>query len=134
MGASFDWIKKNYDCGGQKVTNALDAVFKDSNGNQFKTAAQTAITYFQQAYASDNWKDLMAAYLIAGVDAGKEFPAWCSFLEDMSKNNKGYISQIAQERYTALQTSTGIQTTTHKKGNSVDIDTSGNPHVISSRC
>jgi hypothetical protein len=62
---------------------------------------------------ADNWKDLIIAYLVAGVDVGDEFPAWVAYLKQLGTNNPAYIVSIAQARLTALTTNTGLTTHTH---------------------
>jgi hypothetical protein len=139
MGAGFSAKLRNYDCGGQQVTNKLDQVFRNPgpSGNpnpKFKFAKDHNNFDKVPVNKKDNWKDLLIAYLKAGVDVGNELPAWVSYLEDLGAGEDGdpgpqQISLIAGIRYNALITNTGIETKTHRSGH---VETP--PGVIDSPC
>jgi hypothetical protein len=105
MGGSFDIKTKLITCGGEQVTAKLNQVFLNPGTQPY-----------QQPPYQDNWKDLLIAYLIAGVNAGNEFPAWCFYLEAVGAQN---IKAIAEARYDALNSNQGMLTHTHGGGGGV---------------
>ena len=139
MGAGFTRKMRNYDCGGQHVTNALDQVFKNPGppghlNPKFKYAKDHNTFDRVPLNKKGNWWDLLMAYIIAGVDVGDEWTAWRSYLEDLGAGEDGdpgpqQISAIASMRFNALNTDTGIETKTHPHGH---VQTSTG--VINSPC
>jgi hypothetical protein len=108
--------KYTYDCKGEGVTKELDKVFADPNKQAFKDAQ--ANNHFDIVKnVAGNWKDLLVAYGQAGVKVkGKEFDVWCAYLEDLGDGPNGSpqnIVDIAQIRLNALNSGTGVSTTTH---------------------
>ena len=82
----------------------------------------------------DNWKDLLIAYVVAGVDVGNEWEAWVAYLRSLGAggdNEPGpqSISTIASMRFNALINDTAIVTKTHPHGR---VQTS--PGLIDSPC
>ena len=139
MGGSFDRKIRTFDCNGQHVTNGLDQVFRNpgnpGNPNPKFQYAKDHNTFDRVPLnKKGNWKDLIIAYIIAGVDVGNEWEAWCAYLEALGAgedNEQGpqNISAIASMRFNALNTDTGIQTKTHPRGH---VQTS--PGIIDSPC
>jgi hypothetical protein len=134
MGGGFDPKMRNYNCGGQQVTNALNQVFKNPGTPKFKYAKDH--NTFDQVghHKKGNWNELLTAYQTAGVDVGGELLAWTSYLEDLGTGEDGdpgpqQISKIAKMRLDALNNDTGIDTKTHRHG---QVQTS--PGVIDSPC
>jgi hypothetical protein len=120
MGGSFNPLTKAIDCNGQLITAKLNQVFKTPGTRKYKDAQAQNIFDKVLPNAKDNWKDLLIAYVYAGVDAGDEFPAWVSYLEALGNGPQGpqYIYAIAQMRYNALTANPpqGIDTKTHPGG------------------
>jgi hypothetical protein len=115
--------KYSYDCKGQHVAKALDHVFADPTSKAFQDAQ--ANNHFDLVQnAAGNWKDLLIAYGQAGVKVtGKEFNVWCAYLEELGDGPNGSpqnIFDIAQTRLNALNTGTGVSTTTHQGGHKVN--------------
>jgi hypothetical protein len=123
MGAGFSRIAAIIDCKGQSVTAKLDQVFKNPGTAKYNYA-QTNNTFGTVPNAQNNWKDLIIAYVVAGVDIGDEGHAWVFYLQQLDPQ---YIYNIAQARFTALQTNAGVTTTTHdpNKGGHAPIITAG---------
>jgi hypothetical protein len=125
MGGSFDIKTRLIDCGGQQVTNKLNQVFRNPGTPPYQQALG-AIDLFktiaQQNPYQDNWKDLLVAYLVAGVDVDKEFPAWIFYLQAVGSQN---ITAIAKARFDALNSNQGMVTHTHGGGGRVNT-TPGN--------
>jgi hypothetical protein len=126
MGGSFTRKSRNYDCGGQQITAMLNQVFKDPGTPpnlkpKFQYAKDHNIFDQVPLNKKGNWKDLFIAYVVAGVDVGKECEAWVSYLEDLGTGEDGdpgpqQISAIASVRYNALINNTPIDTKTHPRG------------------
>jgi hypothetical protein len=118
MGGGFNPLTRAIDCDGQLITAKLNQVFKNPGTRKFKDAQ--AQNMFDKVLPDDpdNWKDLLIAYVYAGVDAGDEFPAWVSYLQALGGGLQGpqYVYAIAQMRYNALINNTGIDTKTHPGG------------------
>jgi hypothetical protein len=140
MGAGFDRKRMNYDCGGQLVTAKLNQVFRNPTSSKYKQARDHN-TFGKIQNVQDNWKDLIIAYLVAGVDVGDEFPAWVTYLEALGAGATGTqgplnIYLIAQARYTALTGDVGMDTKTNGNGGPVHTTpgSGGNPTVIDSPC
>lgn len=118
MGGAFNPLTKAIDCDGQLITAKLNQVFKTPGTRKYKDAQAQNIFDKVLPDREDNWKDLLIAYVYAGVDAGDEFPAWVSYLEALGGGLRGpeYIYTIAQMRYNALKANKGIDTKTHPGG------------------
>jgi len=122
-------------CNGQTVTNQLNQVFKIPGTPQYQQAQANKGSFGNIQNVQDNWKDLIIAYLMAGVDVGKEWPAWCAYLQLLGAGPTGTqgpqnIYDIAQTRFQALNGSVGIDTTTHGGGGPVHTT----PNTIDSPC
>ncbi len=121
MGGAFNPLTKTFDCQGQAITAKLNQVFKTPGTSKYKTAQKQ--NWFDKVLpdATDNWKDLLIAYVYAGVDVGDEFPAWVLYLQALGGGLDGpqNIYAIAQMRYNALTANPpqGIDTKTHEGGN-----------------
>lgn len=137
MGGSFDARTRVILCNGQGVTNKLNQVFRNPATPQYQKA-QANNTFGNIQNVQGNWKDLIIAYLTAGVDVGGEWPAWCAYLEQLGAGPQGAqnIYLIAQARNTALTGNVGMDTTTHGGGGPVHtIPGSGSqPSMIDSPC
>jgi hypothetical protein len=142
MGAGFAKTKMIV-CTGQLVTNKLDQVFKDpgSSGHpnpKYQFAKDNNTFDRVQQNVQDNWKDLLIAYVVAGVDVGNEWPAWAAYLEALGTGPQGpqNIYLIAQTRWSALNGNQGVQTKTHGGGGPVQKlpASGGNPITIDSPC
>jgi hypothetical protein len=134
MGAGFDRKTRMINCNGQGVTNKLNQVFRNPGTPQYQYA-QANNTFGAIQNVQDNYKDLIIAYVVAGVDAGKEWPAWCAYLEQLGAGATGTqgpqnIYDIAQTRDTALNGNTGIDTKTQGGGGPVHTT----PSTIDSPC
>jgi len=121
MGGSFDIKTRLITCSGQQVTNELNRVFRNPESTAYQHALNAKGLFKEIAdggAVQDNWKDLLVAYLIAGVDAKQEFPAWCYYLEALGAQN---IADIAQARFDALNATPnqGMYTHTHGGGGRV---------------
>ena len=141
MGGGFDRKTRMLLCSGEQVTSKLNQVFRNPGTPQYQQA-QGAKSLFgdivQRGLVKDNWKDLLIAYLIAGVDVDKEFPAWCFYLETLGAGAQGQqnIIDIAQARFTALDNNQGMYTHTHSGGGHVHTTpgSGSNPADIDSPC
>ena len=117
MGGGFIPLSRKFDCKGQGVTKELDKVFADPNKQAFKDAKDN--NYFGEPYVQNdegNWKDLLLAYVLAGVKVvGIEFAAWREYLQLLGTGPAGaqVIYEIAQKRYNDLINDVGVTTTTH---------------------
>ncbi len=130
-------------CTGQQVTNQLNQVFRNPGTPQYQ-AAQAHNTFGAIQNVQGNWKDLIIAYLRAGVDVGNEFPAWVAYLEQLGAGATGTqgplnIYLIAQARNTALTANPpqGMDTNTHGGGGPVHTapgTAGGQPAMIDSPC
>jgi hypothetical protein len=124
MGAGFHPLSRKFDCKGQGVTKELDKVFADNKKSEFQTAKDN--NYFGEPYVQNvegNWKDLLIAYLQAGVTVkGKEFVAWREYLELLGTGPAGaqVIYELAQARLVALTGDVGVTTTTHSGDHKVN--------------
>jgi hypothetical protein len=133
MGGAFNPLTKAFDCENQQITAKLNQVFKNPGTGKY-IAAQNQ-NWFDKVLpdAADNWKDLLIAYVYAGVDVGNEFPSWVSYLKALGTGLHGpeYIYAIAQMRYKALTANPpqGIDTKTHQGGG-----VQASAGVISSPC
>jgi hypothetical protein len=141
MGGGFAKTR-TIDCNGQLVTNQLNQVFRNPGTPQYRDA-QANNTFGNIQNVQGNWKDLIIAYLRAGVDVGSEFPAWCAYLEQLGAGATGTqgpqnIYDIAQARNTALTANPpqGMDTNTGPGGRSVHTapGSGGNPTTIVSPC
>jgi hypothetical protein len=139
MGGAFDFRTKKFDCGGQAVVAKLNQVFGNPATNAYKQA-QANNTFGNIQNAQDNWKDLIIAYLVAGVDVGTEFPAWVAYLEQLGAGATGpqNIYAIAQARNTALTANPPLGMDTSTNGNGGPVHThkgsGANPTTIDSPC
>jgi hypothetical protein len=143
MGAGFSPKTNMIEYNGQQVTIKLDQVFRNPGTPRYQKA-QAASQYFGNVKnEKDNWKDLLIAYLRAGVDVGNEFPAWCEYLSQLGAGNTGTqgpqnIYDIAQARFNALTHNPpqGMQTRTHGGGGPVHTQpgSGANPADIDSPC
>lgn len=136
MGAGFNPLTKVFDCTGQQVVNKLNQIFRNPgnpvNPNPKFQYAQSNNTFDRVLpNVQDNWKDLLIAYVVAGVDVGNEWPAWAAYLEALGTGPQGpqNIYAIAQMRFNALNNNQGIDTKTHAGG---PVQTS--PGTINSPC
>jgi hypothetical protein len=124
MGGSFDIKTKIFACNGQQVTNGLNQVFRNPGTSEYQQALAAKSLFgdiVQRGLVQDNWKDLLIAYLIAGVDVKKEFPAWCYYLQALGAGAQGQqnIVDIAHARFTALDSNQGMYTHTNGNGGPV---------------
>jgi hypothetical protein len=128
MGGSFDRKlgRYGYNCGGEKITKALNDVFQNKNSNEFKEAQLHNHFDIVQQNDPNNWKDLLTAYGQAGVKVkGAEFNVWCQYLQDLGTGPNGSpknIWDIAQTRMKALNSDKGYKTKTHGTDHKVKID------------
>src|SRR4051794_24597760 len=134
MGGSFNAKTKVIDCNGQRVTVGLDQVFKNPGNPKFTYAKGHNIFNQVPNAKKDNWKDLIIAYMVAGVDVGNEWEAWVTYLQGLGAGADGdpgpqQISAIASMRFDALINDKGIVTKTHPRGH---VQTS--PGLIDSPC
>ena len=127
-------------CNGQLVTAKLNQVF-GTPGNSPYLNAQKYNTFGGIQNVQGNWKDLIIAYVVAGVDVGKEWPAWVAYLEQLGAGATGTqgplnIYNIAQARNTALTGDVGMDTTTNGNGGPVHTTPGGGgqPCKIDSPC
>lgn len=134
MGSGFDPKTKAIDCNGQLVTNKLNQVFKNPGTPKYQYAQDNNTFDRVLPNAPDNWKDLLIAYVVAGVDVGNEWPAWAAYLEALGTGPQGSqnIYAIAKTRYDALTSvpPKGIDTKTHGGGGPVQAT----PTTINSPC
>jgi hypothetical protein len=107
------------DCQGQTVTNQLNQVFRNPGTPKYNNA-QALNPFGAIQNVAGNWKDLLIAYLKVGVDVGNEFPAWVAYLETLG-NDPNNIYKIAQTRFAALNTNSGVDTKTHAGGHTVGV-------------
>ncbi len=140
MGGAFDFRTKKFDCNGQAVIVRLNQVFRDPNSRKYKLA-QDNNTFGDVQNVEGNWKDLLIAYLRAGVDVGDEFPAWVAYLEELGAGPTGTqgpqnIYNIAQTRFLALSGSVGMDTNTQGGGGPVRTHhgSGASPSTIDSPC
>lgn len=142
MGAGFDRRTRAIMCNGQTVTAKLNQVFGNPSTQAYQQA-QANNTFGNIQNVQNNWKDLIIAYLVAGVDVGKEFPAWVAYLEQLGAGATGTqgplnIYLIAQARNAALTASPpqGMDTTTNSNGGPVHTHpgSGANPSTIDSPC
>ena len=138
MGSGFDPKNIAFACNGQRITAQLNVVFGTAGSNPFKKA-QAHNTFGNIQNVEGNWKDLIIAYLRAGVDVGDEFPAWVAYLEMLGAGATGTqgpqsIYNIAQTRNNALIANggagRGIDTRTGPSGGPVHTT----PSTIVSPC
>ena len=138
MGGAFDPKTKVFLCNGQGITNELDKVFRNPADSKYKRARRNNSFDRVLPDAQDNWKDLIIAYAVAGVDVGDEWAAWCAYLEALGRGPQGpqNIYLIAQTRFNALRDNKGIETKTHGGGSPVHTTpgSGGNPITIDSPC
>jgi hypothetical protein len=129
-------------CDGQAVTIRLNQVFRNPASRKYKQA-QDSNTFGKILNVEGNWKDLLIAYLYAGVDVGDEFPAWVAYLEALGAGATGTqgpqnIYDIAQARNTALTATPpqGMETNTRGGGGGVHTrpGSGANPTTIDSPC
>ena len=142
MGAGFDRRTKTINCNGQGVTNKLNQVFRNPGTPQYQNA-QKYNNFGNIQNVQGNWKDLFIAYVVAGVDAGNEWPAWVAYLELLGAGATGTqgplnIYLIAQARNAALTASPpqGMDTSTQGNGGPVHTTPGGGsqPCTIDSPC
>jgi hypothetical protein len=142
MGSGFDPKTKMMLCNGQLITAKLNQVFRTPGTRKYRDA-QANNTFGAIQNVEGNWKDLLIAYLRAGVDVSDEFPAWVAYLEALGAGPTGTLGpqniyNIAQTRYTAL-TSTppvGMETNTRAGGGPVNTrpGSGAQPSTIDSPC
>jgi hypothetical protein len=137
MGGAFDRRTKLILCSGQGVTNQLNQVFRNPGTSPYNKAKNNN-TFGSIQNVQGNWKDLIIAYLVAGVDVGNAWPAWCAYLEQLGAGVQGALNiyLIAQARNTALTGDVGMDTTTHGNGGPVHTTPGGGtqPCIINSPC
>lgn len=124
MGAGFNPKTRVILCSGQQITNKLDQVFRNPGTPPYQQAQGVSSDFgdiVQNGAVQNNWKDLLIAYLRAGVDVGNEFPAWVEYLEQLGSGAGGpqNIVEIARLRYNSL---------TGDNGNGIGMATSTGPH------
>ena len=110
-------------CDGQLVTARAEPGVPEFRVSQIQ-AGQDSNTFGKIQNVEGNWKDLLIAYLYAGVDVGDEFPAWVAYLEQLGAGATGTqgphnIYDIAQARNTALIGNLGMDTNTRGGGGPV---------------
>jgi hypothetical protein len=132
MGGGFDRKTRVIDCLGQQVTNTLNQVFRNPGTPKYQYAQANNTFDTVLPNVQGNWKDLIIAYVVAGVDVGNEWPAWVAYLETLGTAAQGpqNIYDIAQTRYNALRNNLGVTTTTHGGGGPVHAT----PTTINSPC
>jgi hypothetical protein len=141
MGGSFDVTTGMIDCNGQLVTAKLNQVFRNPGTRKYKQA-QDSNTFGNIQNVEGNWKDLLIAYLYAGVDVGDEFPAWVTYLQTLGAGATGTqgpinIYLIAQARYNSLIGNVGMDTKTNGNGGPVHTmpgSAGAQPSLIDSPC
>jgi hypothetical protein len=143
MGSGFDVRTRAILCDGQLVTAKLNQVFRNPGTRKYKQA-QDNNTFGSIQNVEGNWKDLLIAYLVAGVDVGDEFPAWVAYLQQLGAGATGTqgpqnIYDIAQARNTALTATPpmGMDTNTRSGGGPVRTGKGtpgGLPSTIDSPC
>ena len=140
MGGGFNPKTRMLLCDGQLVTAKLNQVFRNPGSRKYKQA-QDSNTFGKIQNVEGNWKDLLIAYLYAGVDVGDEFPAWVAYLEQLGAGATGTqgtdnIYLIAQARNTALVGNVGMDTNTRGGGGPVHTrpGSGSNPTTIDSPC
>jgi hypothetical protein len=140
MGGAFDVKNRMILCDGQGVTIRLNQVFRNPGSRKYKQA-QDSNTFGNIQNVEGNWKDLLIAYLYAGVDVGDEFPAWVAYLESLGAGATGTqgplnIYLIAQARNAALTGNVGMDTTTNPSGGPVHTrhGSGAQPTTIDSPC
>lgn len=144
MGGAFNPITQAIECNGQQVTIRLNQVFRNPGSPRYQKA-QANNTFGSIGNVEDNWKDLIIAYLRAGVDVGDEFPAWVAYLQKLGRGATGTqgplsIYMIAQARNQALLANRGMDTSTHGPGGPVHTTPgsgsgpSSDPATIDSPC
>jgi hypothetical protein len=140
MGSGFDPKTKMLLCNGQLITAKLNQVFRNPGTRKYKQA-QDSNTFGNIQNVEGNWKDLLIAYLYAGVDVGDEFPAWVAYLEDLGKGATGTLGpqniyNIAQTRNNALINNLGMETSTRGGGGPVNTKpgSGSQPSTIDSPC
>jgi hypothetical protein len=123
MGSGFTATRQLL-CPGKDVTDELDRVFKTPGSPGFQTARANN-TFGNVHNGPGNWKDLLIAYLMAGVNVGHAWPAWCHYLEQLGTRPGGHLDiyNIAQQRFAALNNNSGVSTQTHplSAGNALAI-------------
>ncbi len=136
MGGFFDIKTRTINCNGQTVTAKLNQVFKNPSTQAYKRA-QANNTFGNIQNVKDNWKDLIIAYLVAGVDVGDEWPAWCTYLEQLGAGATGTqgptnIWLIAQARNSALTATPpqGMDTSTNGNGGPVHTTPGSGPNPV----
>jgi hypothetical protein len=138
MGGAFDLKTKAILCNGELVTHKLNQVFRHPSSAKYQNAQKYNTFDRVLPDAQDNWKDLIIAYVVAGVDVGNEWPAWCTYLEQLGTAPQGPLNiyNIAQARYTALIGNVGMDTSTHGGGGNVHTHhgSGASPTTIDSPC
>ena len=105
-------IGRVINCKQQSVTKRLDDVFNNPGTPKYQRA-QHAGKWFKHAQNTGDWKDLLAAYLTAGVDVEDEWPGWLDYLEQLGTSAPKHISAIAKTRFDALKNGTAVKTNKH---------------------
>ena len=98
MGGFFDIKTKTITCNGEQVTAKLNQVFKNPGTSKYQQA-QANNTFGAIANIQGNWKDLIIAYLVAGVDVGNEWPAWCCLLGATGRGTHRYARSAKYLQY-----------------------------------
>jgi hypothetical protein len=133
MGGSFDLKGRMIACAGTAILQELDKVFAHKNSDPYRNAKKNN-TFGAIKDVQDNYKDLIIAYVVAGVDVGPdEWPAWCAYLKLLGTSPTGSsqnIYKIAQTRYNALNGDVEVTTKTHGGGGPVQTQ----PGEINSPC
>jgi hypothetical protein len=140
MGGSFNPKTKEILCNGQLVTAKLNQVFRNPGTPKYQRAKDNN-TFGDIQNVEGNWKDLLIAYAVAGVDVGNEWQAWCAYLKILGAGATGSqgpqnIYLIAQARYNALNSDVGMDTNTRGGGGPVHTapGSGGRPSTIDSPC
>jgi hypothetical protein len=106
-------------CPGQDVLQQLDDVFSDPNSDRYKYAKKNNI-FDKVGGGTDNYRQLISAYVEAGVDVCAR---WGAYLRVLGRSSGGQqdIKDIADIRHDALKHDLPVKTSTHPTG--------GNAHV-----
>jgi hypothetical protein len=98
-------------CDGNDVLKELKDTFEDPTSAKYRYARANNI-FDQVPNAAGNYRDLVIAYLTAGVDV---CAGWFDYLKALGTSAQGQqdIYDIAQTRYDALNQNVGIKTSTH---------------------
>jgi hypothetical protein len=134
MGGGFDEKGRMVSCNGQNVLAQLNQVFGQPNSAKYRYA-RSHNTFGAIQNVQDNYKDLVLAYLAAGLDVEAAWHAYLKLLGTTGAQGAQNIYDIAQTRFNSLNGNVGIDTKTHTGGNVHTRPGSGSaPSEIDSPC